>query len=81
MDFDGRNSVTFYEMGRTREGLGLKFNFEMIRLRREVILSRGKKDTVHVGKRIPVSRLQGGRRADDEALAVRKIVYNLKKDT
>ena len=80
MYFDGRNSGTFYEMARTRERLGLKFNFEMIRLPREVMLSRGKKYTIHVGKRIPVSRLQGGRRADDEALAVRKIVYNLKKD-
>ena len=80
MYFDGTNSGTFYELARARERLGLKFNFEMIRLPREIMLSRGKKYTIHIGKRIPVSRLQGGRRADDETLAVRKIVYNLKKD-
>ena len=44
------------------------------------MLSRGNKYTIHIGNRIPVSRLHGGRRADDETLAVRKIVYNLKKD-
>ena len=78
--FDGTNSGTFYGLARARERLGLRFNFEMIRLPREIMLSRGKKYTIHIGKRIPVDRLQGGRRADDETLAVRKIVYNLKKD-
>lgn len=78
--FDGTNSGTFYGLARARERLGLRFNFEMIRLPREIMLSRGKKYTINIGKRIPVDRLQGGRRADDETLAVRKIVYNLKKD-
>lgn len=78
MYFDGTNSGTFYELARARERLGLKFNFEMIRLPREIMLSRGKNYTIHIGKRIPASRLEGGRRADDETLAVRKIVYNLK---
>lgn len=76
--FDGVNSRLFYRLAQARERLGLRFNFEMLRLPREVMLSRGKHFDIYVGKRIPVSRLQGGSKANDEALAIRKIVYSLK---
>ncbi|MCM1337273.1 MAG: 1-acyl-sn-glycerol-3-phosphate acyltransferase [Candidatus Amulumruptor caecigallinarius] len=76
--FDGENSRLFYRLAQARERLGLKFNYEMLRLPREVMLSRGKHFDIYVGRRIPVTRLHGGARAVDESLAIRKIVYSLK---
>lgn len=58
--FDGTNSRLFYRLAQTRERLGLKFNFEMVRLPREIMLSRGKHFDIYVGKRIPGLRLAGG---------------------
>lgn len=75
LHFGGRNSNFFYRLARARERLGLKFNFEMVRLPREIMLSRGKHYVVSVGRVIPVTRLHGGPKAELECQAIRRIVY------
>lgn len=76
--FDGTNSSFFYSLAKARERLGLKFNYEMIRLPRELMLSRGKLYNIYVGDRIPSSRLHGAS-PEDLTLAIRRIVYSLKQ--
>lgn len=76
--FDGANSATFYRMAKNRERIGLKFNFEMIRLPKEVMLSREKHFDIYAGPSIAVSDLKGGKYAEQEALNLKKRVYSLK---
>ncbi len=76
--FDGENSSFFYNFAKFRTWTGLKFNFEMVYLPREIFRSRDSRFTIVAGKPIPWKRLKGGRSALLEAMAVKKIVYNLK---
>lgn len=78
--FDGVNSDKFYSFARRREGLGLKFNFEMALLPSEVFKAEGKVFRVNCGKIIPWQSLQSGAEAEAEAQAIRRIVYDLKKE-
>lgn len=78
--FDGVNSPRFYTGARRREALGLKFNFEMALLPSEVFRSEGKSFRINCGERISWECFSGGNEAADEAQAVRRIVYDLKKE-
>ncbi len=78
--FDGVNSGRFYNFARRREMLGLKFNFEMVLLPSEVFRSRGKTFRVNCGKVLPWQSFTGGNEAEGEAMAVRKMVYELKEE-
>lgn len=75
--FDGENSRSFYRWARFRKRIGLKFNYEMVLLPREVIRSKGKTFTLTCGKPIPWQSLQGGPKAASEAAMLRNIVYSL----
>ena len=57
---------------------GMKFNIEMIYLPREIFNSRGARFSIRIGKPISWKTLRGGTRADLEAAAIKKIVYNIK---
>ena len=78
--FDGENSSRFYSFARRREGLGLKFNFEMALLPSEVFKAEGKTFRINCGRPIPWQSLSGGTEAEAEAAAVRRMVYELKKE-
>ena len=78
--FDGENSSRFYSFARRREGLGLKFNFEMALLPSEVFKAEGKTFRINCGRPIPWQSLTGGAEAQSEAAVVRRMVYDLKKE-
>lgn len=78
--FDGENSSRFYSFARRREGLGLKFNFEMALLPSEVFKAEGKTFRINCGRLIPWQSLTGGTEAQSEAAYVRRMVYELKKE-
>lgn len=75
--FSGENSSFFYKFARLRTRLGLKFNIEMVRLPKEVFLSRGSHFTLTFGAPIPWESLRGGRDAVGQAEKLRSIVYEL----
>ncbi|MCM1066329.1 MAG: 1-acyl-sn-glycerol-3-phosphate acyltransferase [Muribaculaceae bacterium] len=77
--FGGSNSPSFYRWARRRKRLGLKFNFEMVLLPREMFRARGKTFTLTCGKPVRWQSLQGGRNAAAEAAALRSLVYSLPK--
>lgn len=73
--FDGANSESFYRAARRRVRMGLRFNFEMLLLPREVFASRGRHFSITCGRIIPWQKL--GRPSDAEAARIRQIVYNI----
>ena len=77
--FSGHNSSFFYKFARWRAKLGLRFNFEMMLLPREMVGGEGKTYTIHVGKPIAPDSLKG-----DTPLSVaqdiRRLVYKLNPD-
>lgn len=75
--FSGTNSQSFYRIARLRERLGIRFNFEMALLPREVFRARGRNFTLTVGKPISWRSLQGGAKADNEAGEIRQTVYSI----
>lgn len=75
--FDGHNSPSFYQWARRRTRMGLKFNFEMILLPREVFRSRGKTFTLTCGQPVRWQDLRGGAEAAATAARLRQIVYAL----
>lgn len=75
--FDGENSQDFYRRARLRKRLGLKFNFEMVLLPREMFRARGKQFRLIVGDAIPWQNLRGGAEATAQAADIRQIVYRL----
>lgn len=77
LHFSGENSSFFYNFAKLREKIGLKLNIEMVRLPAEVVDVHGKHFTVTVGKPINIKQLQGGPKAQLEAEAIKKIVYQL----
>lgn len=76
--FDGRNSQLFYKVARWRRRLGLRFNFEMILLPREIFNSAGKVFTLTVGETVRWQSLRGGTSAQATADALRESVYALR---
>lgn len=79
--FGGHNSESFYRMADRRRRLGIKFNFEMILLPREVFRSAGSTFTLTVGDTVPWQSLRGGAKASEEAAALRQKVYSLTSKT
>ncbi len=75
--FDGHNSPSFYRWARIRQRLGIKFNFEMLLLPREVFRSRGKTFTITCGTPVPWQSLDGGAKAASTAAQLRRQVYAL----
>lgn len=75
--FSGENSPFFYKFARLRTRLGLKFNIEMVRLPKEVFLSRGSHYTLTFGAPVTWESLRGGRDAVWQAEQLRSIVYEL----
>lgn len=75
--FSGENSPNFYKFARLRKKLGLKFNLEMVRLPREMILNEGARFEVTIGSPIPWESLRGGREALTQADQLRTAVYSL----
>ena len=78
--FDGENSPSFYRWARRRKRLGIKFNFEMVLLPREVFRARGKTFTLTCGEPVAWSSLHGGPDASREVARLRETVYSLKTD-
>jgi putative hemolysin len=81
MHFGGHNSMTFYRAALWRKRLGIKFNFEMILLPREVFGSRGKTFDLTIGHTIAKEQLQGGSKAFDQAQQIKEYVYKLAAQT
>lgn len=76
LHFDASNSQFFYNFARLRRLSGLRFNFEMILLPREIFACKGKKFRVTVGRRIPAETLNELAPAKMAAV-IKKIVYSL----
>lgn len=77
LHFSGHNSPFFYNFAKLRVALGLKFNIEMVRLPKEVFLSKGKQFEITVGHPIKPDTLCKQLDANGEAQNIKKIVYNL----
>lgn len=75
LHFIGENSPFFYKFANLRKRLGLRFNFEMLRLPAELVDSEGRNFTVVVGERISIAQFRGGSDAMEEACRLRQIVY------
>lgn len=75
--FSGANSKFFYNFAKFRTRLGLKFNIEMVRLPREVFLSKGRDYAITFGKPVAWQSLRGGAEAQAQADALRAKVYGL----
>ncbi len=77
--FEGRNSAFFYAVAALRKKLGIKMNYEMIYLPREMFRSRHKTFCIHFGKPVPWQTFDGSRKPTEWAGWMREQVYNLKK--
>lgn len=75
--FVGQNTPQFYRFARRRERLGLKFNLEMIRLPREMVLAEGNRYGVRVGEPIAAENLRRGQGAAAQAAEIRNYIYTL----
>ncbi len=78
--FEGRNTSSFYRIAKWRRRLGIKFNFEMALLPREMFRMAGSTFTLTIGKPIAWQSLHGGKDALAEAGRIREIVYGLKDE-
>jgi putative hemolysin len=77
MHFGGHNSMTFYRAAQWRKRLGIKFNFEMILLPREVFGCRDKTFNLTIGQVIAKEQLHGGSQAYEQAQLIKEYVYKL----
>lgn len=77
MYFSGHNSKFFYNFAKWRTRLRLKFNIEMVRLPREMFLSRGKSFRISIGSAVKWQTLRGGTHAKEEAARMRSVTYSL----
>lgn len=75
--FDAHNSPFFYNFAKFRNKIGLRFNFEMMYLPREIFRSRDASFRLIVGDTIPWQSLEGGRKASRQAQKIKKTVYTL----
>lgn len=75
--FIGKNSPKFYRLARRRTRLKLKFNLEMLRLPRELVLAQGSRFGLRIGRPIPAENLSRGHEAAAIADKIRTYVYTL----
>lgn len=76
--FDGQNSMSFYRWARRRAAAGIRFNYEMMLLPRELVRSRDKVFTLTVGDTVEWQTL-AGKNAAKVADDLRTTVYSLVK--
>lgn len=77
LHFFGKNSEKFYRIALRRKRLGLKFNFEMIYLPREMVNMEHSELAIKFGQPIPWEQLTPGREAQACAAAIRELVYKI----
>lgn len=75
--FSGKNSRSFYRMANLRRRLGLKFNFEMIYLPREMVRMAHSALSISFGVPLSWEMLTPGRDAAGCAASVRASVYHI----
>jgi 1-acyl-sn-glycerol-3-phosphate acyltransferase len=75
--FVGQNTPQFYRFARRRERLGLKFNLEMLRLPREMILAEGNRYGLRIGQVIKPEELRRGPGTVAQAAEIRNYIYTL----
>jgi putative hemolysin len=75
--FDGENSSFFYKFAKFRTRLGIKFNYEMMLLPRELVKTTNHQFTLKIGETIAWSSLRDGKDAETTALNIRNTVYAL----
>ena len=75
--FGGKNSPSFYRWARRRVRMGVRFNYEMVLLPREVLRAAGKTFDMTFGKPISWQILEGGPQARAEAARLRETVLAL----
>ncbi len=75
--FDARNSGLFYRMARLRKRVGLRFNYEMVLLPREVFRARRSTFTLTVGKPISCAELRQMGVSTATAARIQSLVYSL----
>ncbi|MEN6618278.1 MAG: 1-acyl-sn-glycerol-3-phosphate acyltransferase [Rikenellaceae bacterium] len=76
--FSGKNSNLFYRIANLRKSLGIKFNFELILLPREMFRQKKMKFDVFVGDAIPFEKFSKEKNAAYWINYVREKVYSLK---
>ncbi len=75
--FIGQNSPKFYRFARRRQRLGLKFNLEMLRLPREMVIGEGNRYGLRIGRPIAPEKLRRGHEAVAQAKEIRNYIYTL----
>lgn len=75
--FKGENSKSFYRFAKWREKSGLKFNFEMILLPREVFRKENSHLELSIGKPVRAEDIHGGKEAQQTADKLKELVYSL----
>ena len=75
--FSGQNSRGFYKMARRRNKLGLKFNIEMLRLPRELLMLQSSHLTIYCVHAVECRHLEGGAHARDTVERIRQACYSL----
>ncbi len=76
--FEGRNSNLFYRIANLRKWLGIKFNFEIALLPREMFRQRNAEFDVYIGEPVPHERLANEGTAAFWNREIRERVYSLK---
>lgn len=76
--FEGLNSPFFYRFAKFRKAIGLKFNIEIIFLPSELMKSRNKTFTIHIGKPIPWQTFDKSKSLNEWAAFVKNQVYHIK---
>jgi putative hemolysin len=76
--FDGKNSNFFYRFANIRKKLGIKFNYELILLPREMFKQRGGKFNIYIGDPIHCEELANNGTPAEWTAKIRKTVYSLK---
>lgn len=77
---DGKLSNFFYNFAKIRESLGIKFNYELILLPKEMFKQKNKTLTLRIGKPLSYSILNNTRSADEWATLLKDHVYNIGKN-
>lgn len=76
--FGGKNSKFFYNIANWRKRIGIKMNYEMILLPKEMFRNRGEKFTITFGKPIHWTYFDDRKNLDEWADWIKKEVYALK---
>lgn len=78
--FSARNSKLFYRLARFRKRIGLKFNYEMVLLPREIFRARNASFTLTVGKPLSWEELRQMDNHGAAASRIQSLVYSLSNE-